>query len=102
MSPKSINHEGNVTNALRLIDEAAAPGADAVKFQTFRPEHFVSRTDADRFARLQRFVLLWKAYPQLAAAARAKNLLMLSTPLDLESAERLVSWVDAFQDRFGR
>jgi N,N'-diacetyllegionaminate synthase len=33
-----VNHNGDMEIARRLIDEAASAGADAVKFQTFKPE----------------------------------------------------------------
>ena len=38
-----VNHNGSLALALELVDRAAAAGADAVKFQTFRPEALVSR-----------------------------------------------------------
>lgn len=38
-----VNHNGKLSMALRLIDAAAAAGADAVKFQTFRAEDVVTR-----------------------------------------------------------
>ena len=33
-----VNHNGDIALARRLVDAAAAAGADAVKFQTFRAE----------------------------------------------------------------
>ena len=51
------NHEGNYDRAEEMIARAAAAGVDAVKFQTFDPDHFVSRHDADRMARLRKFRL---------------------------------------------
>lgn len=39
-----INHGGDVELALKLLDEAAAAGADAVKLQTFETSKFLSRT----------------------------------------------------------
>ncbi len=38
-----VNHNGSLDRARRLIDVAAEAGANAVKFQTFRAEHLVSR-----------------------------------------------------------
>ncbi|MGB0767362.1 MAG: N-acetylneuraminate synthase family protein [Phycisphaeraceae bacterium] len=37
-----VNHDGDAGVAKRLIDAAAAAGADAVKFQYFRPERLLS------------------------------------------------------------
>ena len=37
-----INHNGNLEQAFAMIDAAKATGADAVKFQTFRAEEFVT------------------------------------------------------------
>lgn len=39
----SGNHAGNLNNALRLISEAKAAGADAVKFQAFIPERLAEK-----------------------------------------------------------
>ena len=37
-----INHDGDVAVAHKMIDAAAAAGADAVKFQNYRTEDFIS------------------------------------------------------------
>ena len=37
-----INHNGDITLAKKMIDEAKIAGADCVKFQTFKAEEFVS------------------------------------------------------------
>ncbi len=42
ISEVGINHNGDVKNALKMIDVAKAVGVDAVKFQTFRAEEIVS------------------------------------------------------------
>ena len=47
-----VNHNGSLDLALKLVDEAVRTGADAVKFQTFKPEALVSR--AARMASYQR------------------------------------------------
>lgn len=38
-----VNHNGDMSLAERLIDEARLAGADAVKFQTFTANALVSR-----------------------------------------------------------
>ncbi len=91
------NHEGRLDVALRLVREAARCGVDAVKFQTFRTEHFVLPSDAERFRRLKSFELPPDAFGQLAQAARNEGLLFLSTPLDLESVAVLEELVDAYK-----
>ena len=42
ISEVGVNHNGDVRNALKMIDVAKKAGVDAVKFQTFRAEELVS------------------------------------------------------------
>jgi sialic acid synthase SpsE len=91
------NHEGDVSVARELVVAAADAGADAVKFQTFRTEHYVSRLDAERFARLERFRLSFDEFAELAGLARDRGLLFVSTPFDLESAAFLGGVADAIK-----
>jgi sialic acid synthase SpsE len=91
------NHEGIFETARRLVLEAAACGVDAVKFQTFRTEHFVSRADPARFDRLKGFELSFSQFEELAGLARSQGLLFISTPLDLGSAAFLENIVDFFK-----
>ena len=37
-----INHQGNLKRALRMIEIAKWAGVDAVKFQTFKADEFIS------------------------------------------------------------
>lgn len=91
------NHEGDVALAEKLVREAAACGADAVKFQVFRTRHFVSTGDAVRFARLLSFELPFDTIADLGRLAKSLGLLFIATPLDLRSARFLVDQVDAFK-----
>jgi N,N'-diacetyllegionaminate synthase len=91
------NHEGSVDNARRLVREAARAGVDAVKFQTFRTEHFARRADEARYARLESFELTPGDFASLAELAHAEGLLFISTPLDLGSVDVLEPLVDAFK-----
>lgn len=43
----SANHNGRIENALKLIDEAKAAGAGAVKLQTYRPDTITLDCDDD-------------------------------------------------------
>lgn len=91
------NHEGNFEVAKRLIVEAARCGVDAVKFQTFQTDYYVSRLDQDRYERLKSFELTRAQFKKLSVLARSLNLFFLSTPLDLFSVDVLKPIVDAFK-----
>jgi len=45
----SANHNGDLNAALRLIEEAKAAGADAVKIQTYRPDTITLKSDLPDF-----------------------------------------------------
>lgn len=91
------NHEGDVAVASELVERAADADADAVKFQTFVTEHYVSRLDAERFARLERFRLTFDEFASLAELAHDCGLLFVSTPFDLQSAAFLGGVADAIK-----
>ena len=83
------NHEGSFEVAKNMINEAAAAGVDAVKFQTFIPEQFVSLKDQSRLNRLRSFQLSHKQFRDLSKVAKNKGLIFFSTPLDIKSAKFL-------------
>lgn len=91
------NHEGSLSVAKELVQQAAECGVSAVKFQTFRTEHYVSQDDAARFARLKSFELTIEQFAELSELARGLGLIFISTPFDLESARRLAPLVDAYK-----
>ena len=45
----SANHNGRLETAMKIIEEAARAGADAVKLQTYRPDTITLDSDADDF-----------------------------------------------------
>ncbi len=83
------NHEGNFKLAKKMINKAAAAGVDAVKFQTFLPEHFVSFKDKSRLDKLRGFRLSYEQFRKLSKIAKSKGLIFFSTPLDINSAKFL-------------
>lgn len=80
------NHEGNFDLAMEMIEVAATTGVDAVKFQTFIPEYFVSSADPIRLERLNKFKLSYDQFRLLSNRAKDLNLIFFSTPLDIQSA----------------
>lgn len=97
-----VNHNGDIELAKRLIDAAAIAGADAVKFQTFRAEKLVCH-DAKKAAyqmeatgkkesqleMLKKLELSQSAHKEIMEHCKKRNILFLSTPFDLESADML-------------
>jgi sialic acid synthase SpsE len=80
------NHEGDINCAKKLIEAAAKCGADAVKFQTFLPEYYVSQDDKSRFERLKKFQLTFAQFEDLANFSKECGIDFFSTPFDMDSA----------------
>ena len=91
------NHEGSIKIAKKLIEEASKAGVDAVKFQTFKTEDYVNDKEKKRFKRLKKFELSEKEFLLLSKFAKKKNLIFISTPLDIGSAIFLRNIVDCFK-----
>lgn len=89
------NHEGSLDTAKAMIGEAASAGVDAVKFQTFKTEQYVSPSDKDRVDRLKGFELTQDQFRELAELARERGVRFISTPFDLDSAAFLWGIVSA-------
>ena len=98
-----VNHNGSLSTAQRLIDVAAAAGADAVKFQTFKASKVVSRhapkaeyqerttgETESQFDMLEKLELSESAHRALHAYAIARGIQFLSTPFDVDSLHFLV------------
>jgi N,N'-diacetyllegionaminate synthase len=84
------NHEGNFELAMEMINSAYESGADAVKFQTFIPEHYVSAvTDPERVEKLGSFQLSFSEFEILKAESDRLGICFFSTPFDLKSAKFL-------------
>ena len=79
------NHEGNFKLAKKMIEKAALAKVDAVKFQTFIPEH-LSGGDEKRLNRLKSFKFTKEQFEKLAKIAKHNGLIFFSTPFDIESA----------------
>lgn len=97
-----VNHNGELSRALKLVDAAVQAGADAVKFQTFRAEKLVTAqapkaqyqkkatgAKENQQAMLRKLELSPEAHRKLSMYCRQKGILFLSTPFDEESADFL-------------
>lgn len=104
-----VNHEGDLKLAKRLIDEAVAGGADAVKFQTYKAGKIASKNspsywDLSCEPTTSQHELFKKydgfgpaEYAALAAHAKARNVVYLSTPFDLDAVEMLAPMMPFFK-----
>jgi N-acetylneuraminate synthase len=109
-----INHNGSLESALRLVESAAAAGADAVKFQTFQADKLVSSAapKADYQVRatggaesqlemLRRLELAPEAHRELHRRCLDFGIEFMSTPFDEESLEFLVREVNVRRIKIG-
>jgi len=85
-----INHNGNFDTAVKLIDQAAFSGADAVKLQTYITERRV-KTDSPIFGILKQCELNFDQQKKLFDYAKKKRIDIFSTPFDPESVDFLAS-----------
>lgn len=91
-----INHEGDLTKALRMIDDAAAAGAECVKFQThviedeMIPNDVVpGNADESIWDIMSRCALTEEEERRTRDHAEELGLLWLSTPFSRAAADRL-------------
>ena len=91
------NHEGDFELAKEMIYLAAEAGADAVKFQTFKTEHYINRSDGKRFEMLKAYELSNNQFRKLKKYADEMHIRFISTPFDIKSAEFLDQIVDAIK-----
>lgn len=91
-----VNHNGSMEIARKLVEAAAAAGADAVKFQTFKADTLVSRdapkaeyqmqtTDAaeSQYQMLKKLELSDAAHHELKALCEKLQIDFVSTPFDI-------------------
>jgi N-acetylneuraminate synthase len=97
------NHNGDMDLCLRLIDEAADCGVDAVKFQSWSSTSLVSRGEYSRnttysdtkkhFGTLEQMVDAYQFTPEMhqqaAAHCRARGVTFMSTPFSPEEVALL-------------
>ena len=93
-----VNHNGSLDLALQLVDVAAAAGADAVKFQTFKASKLVTagaakadyqvanmKEGGTQLGMLQRLELSEQDHHALLAHCKQVGIQFMSTAFDAES-----------------
>lgn len=100
----SANHNGELAQALRIIDAAVEAGADAVKIQTYRPDTITLDADTPDFQisgglwdgrRLYDLYewahTPWDWHGALFSHARARGITLFSSPFDHTAVDLLES-----------
>jgi N-acetylneuraminate synthase len=100
------NHNGNLDQALAIIDAAKAANADAVKFQNFRADKLYPRNAGSSdylpvkkpiYEIIKGMEMPPEWIPVLADYCKARALIFFSAPFDEESADRLEPYVDVYK-----
>lgn len=104
-----VNHEGSLQEAIDMVKEAAAAGANAIKFQTYKAEWIASKhspaywdlsqepatSQYELFKRYDKFGE--REYTILAEECEKHKIDFLSTPFDFRSAEYLAPLMKKFK-----
>ncbi|GAB6034251.1 N-acetylneuraminate synthase [Galenea microaerophila] len=97
-----VNHNGELRQAIKLVDIAVAAGADAVKFQTFKADKLVTEnaqqadyqtentgTEQSQYALLKQLELSEIDHKMVLNYCQQEGIEFMSTPFDSESIEFL-------------
>ena len=83
------NHEGNFKTAIKLIDKASEAKVDAVKFQSYDTQSYLSaEIDKARIKKLDKFSLDFNQFKELSLYAK-KKLIFFSTPFNISYIKKL-------------
>jgi sialic acid synthase SpsE len=104
-----VNHENDMVVALRMIDEAAGAGADAIKFQSYKAMRLASKHSPSYWDRTKeksgsQFELFLRYdsfdvndYVKLANYAEKQGITFLTTAFDEIFVEALADFLPAFK-----
>ncbi|WP_146552420.1 MULTISPECIES: N-acetylneuraminate synthase [Rummeliibacillus] len=97
-----VNHNGSLELALKLVEEAAKAGADAVKFQTFITENTISKNAAkaeyqkkttdqkeSQLEMVKKLELTYEDFKVIQKHCEKNKITFLSTGFDIDSIEFL-------------
>jgi sialic acid synthase SpsE len=104
-----VNHEGDLKNAMLMVEQAARAGADAIKFQTYKAERLASRfspaywntqkeptrSQFELFEKYDRFGR--EEFKEIAGHAKECGIDFISTPFDFEAVDFLEELVPAYK-----
>lgn len=111
-----VNHNGEISKALKLVQEAVKIGANCIKFQTFKANKVVTKNspkadyqlevtnrNESQFDMLKKLELNLDDYKKILEKCNSCNIQFLSTPYNEDDAEFLSNLgVDAFKIASGQ
>mgnify|MGYP000229725917 CR=1 FL=1 len=83
-----LNHNGDIKIAKQMIDKAIESGADAIKFQTYKSEEFLTES-SEYFSFFKNVELSFNEFKELNDYAKEKKFTFFSAPFDIPSADFL-------------
>ena len=83
-----LNHNGDINLAKKMIDAALDCGADAIKFQTYISENFLT-SSSEYFKFFKDMELKPEEFGELYDHAKERGITFFSAPFDIESANNL-------------
>lgn len=103
-----VNHNGELSKALELVDIAKFSGANAVKFQTWKTENIISPDcnladyqkdgkEENQYEMLKSLELSYQDFEIIKNYCDQSGIIFLSTPDDIESAYFLNKLQDIFK-----
>ena len=92
-----VNHEGSISKSKELIELAKNSGADAVKFQSYTPEKYITAMDQERFDRVKKFSFNENNLIDLKEYAKKINIPIFSTAVTEDWVEILSKHFDVIK-----
>ena len=82
-----VNHMGSLEWILKMLPQVKESGADAVKFQLFTPDLYVSRSNADRYKQVSNLALSKDDFLKIKKFGDSINLPVFATPVSHDWVE---------------
>ncbi|TAK15967.1 MAG: N-acetylneuraminate synthase [Nitrosarchaeum sp.] len=83
-----LNHNGDIKIAKKLVEEAYNAGADAIKFQTYKTENFITESNP-YFKFFKKVEINYNEFGEIKDHAKNIGITFFSTPFDIESVDYL-------------
>ncbi len=100
IAESGCNHEGDLNTAIKLVQEAAKSGADAVKFQSFTQKTLFASKEYTKTLKLKdnaldevdNIVFKKEWYKPLIREAKKNKIIFITTPFSIESINDIVNY----------